>query len=58
MVLTSFEDIQKFYKRIFMHKGVAQKLSLPDPFEFWNTNAYKSVNFKNPDKNIFVAAVS
>ena len=28
-----------------MHKGVAQNLSLPHPFEIWNVNASKSVNF-------------
>ena len=32
-----------------MHKGVAQKLSLPDPFEVWNISAYKSVNFEARD---------
>ena len=32
-----------------MHKGMAQKLSLPHPFEVWNINAYKSVNFKARD---------
>ena len=33
MVLISFEDIQKISNFCFMHKGVAQKLSLPHPFE-------------------------
>ena len=32
-----------------MHKGVAQKLSLPHPFEVKNINAYESVNFKARD---------
>ena len=32
-----------------MHKGVVQKLSLPQPFEVWNRNAYKSVDFKARD---------
>ena len=32
-----------------MHKGVAQKLSLPHPFEVLNIDAYKSVNFKARD---------
>ena len=32
-----------------MYKGVAQKLSLPHPFEVWNINAYKSVIFKAKD---------
>ena len=32
-----------------MDKGVAQKLSLPHPFEVWSINAYKSVNFKDRD---------
>ena len=34
MVLISVEDIQKINNFCFMHKGVAQKLSLPHPFEF------------------------
>ena len=33
MVLISFEDIQKISNFYFMHKDVAQKLSLPHPFE-------------------------
>ena len=33
MVLTSVEDIQKINNFCFMHKGVAQKLTLPHPFE-------------------------
>ena len=33
MVLISFEDIQKISIFCFMHKGVAQNLSLPHPFE-------------------------
>ena len=32
-----------------MHKGVAQNLSLPHPFEFQNVNAYKLVNFLSRD---------
>ena len=35
-----------------MHKGVAQKLSLPYPFEVWNINAHESVNFKARDFSI------
>ena len=49
MVLISFEGIQKISNFCFMHKGVAQKLSLPHLFEVWNVNAYKSVNFKARD---------
>ena len=33
MVLISFEDIEKTSNFCFMHKGVAQKLSLPHTFE-------------------------
>ena len=29
-----------------MHKGVAQKLSLPGPFEISNSNGYKSISFE------------
>ena len=32
-----------------MHKGMAQKLSLPQPFEVCNINAYNWVNFKAKD---------
>ena len=49
MVLVSFEDIEKISNFYFMHKDVAQKLSLPHPFEVWNINARKSVNFKARD---------
>ena len=33
MVLISFEDIEKISNFCFMHKCMAQKLSLPHPFE-------------------------
>ena len=49
MVLMSFEDIQKISIFCFMHKGVAQNLSLPHPFKVWSINTYKSVNFKATD---------
>ena len=32
-----------------MHKGVAQKLSLPSPLEIQTLNGHKSVNFKIKD---------
>ena len=44
MALISFEDIQKISIFCFMHKGVAQNLSLPYPFEIQNVNACKLVN--------------
>ena len=49
MVLISFKDTQKLSIFCFLHKGVAQKLSLPHLFEVWNINAYKAVNFKAND---------
>ena len=29
-----------------MHEGVAQKLSLPRPFEISNSNGHKSISFE------------
>ena len=41
-IIKSYIDLQK-------KEGVAQKLSLPRPFLFWNIIHHKSVNFKATD---------
>ena len=49
MMIIPFVQFEKVNIFCFLHKGVAQKLSLPHLFEVWNINAYKSVNFKARD---------
>ena len=41
----SFVHIEKINIFCFMHKSVAQKLSLPSPLEYQTLNGHKSVNF-------------
>ena len=45
VVIISFVDLEKISIFCFMHKGVAQKLSLPGPLEYQTLNGQKSVIF-------------
>ena len=54
VVIISFVHLEKVNIFCFMHKSVAQKLSLPCPFENQTLNGHKSVNFKARDFSFWI----
>ena len=54
VVIISFVHLEKVNIFCFMHKSVAQKLSLPCPFESQTLNSHKSANFKARDFSFWI----
>ena len=54
VVIISFVHLEKIDIFCFMHKSVAQKLSLPCPFESQTLNSHKSANFKARDFSFWI----
>ena len=54
MVLISFVHLEKIDNFCFMHKGVAQKLSLPGPLEYQTLKGHKAVNFWARDFSFWI----
>ena len=57
MIIIPFVQLEKVNIFCFLHKGVAQKLSLPCPLEYQTLNGHKSVNFWARDFSFSGAAL-